>query len=109
MLDHLSPHAGAQQVLDELISKGANVNVAAAGGVTALHIAAESGDVGIVQSLLKVPSYMYIPHNAGAGGYASTHLLNLQESLLCMVIDGHVRASGLTLKQWRLLHSERCS
>ena len=32
----------------------ANVSVAAAGGVTALHVAAEGGDVGIAQTLLKV-------------------------------------------------------
>ena len=46
--------AGAEQLLNELIKKGADVKVAAAGGVTALHVAAEGGDVGIVQSLLKV-------------------------------------------------------
>jgi len=73
-------------VLDELISKGADVNVAAAGGVTALHIAAESGDVGIVQSLLKVLPYTHIPHNVGAGGCASTHPLSLPESLC---LHGH--------------------
>ena len=46
--------AGSEQLLDELIKKGADVKVAAAGGVTALHVAAEGGDVSIVRSLLKV-------------------------------------------------------
>ena len=46
--------AGSEQLLTELIKIGADVKVAAAGGVTALHVAAEGGDVGIVRSLLKV-------------------------------------------------------
>ena len=51
---HLSSCAGSEQLLNELISRGADVKVAAAGGVTALHVAAEAGDLGIVRALLEV-------------------------------------------------------
>ena len=56
-------HSGSGRMLEELISSGADVNIAAHGGVTALHVAAESGHLGIVQTLLQVhpcartPSY----------------------------------------------------
>lgn len=54
-LEHESAlRAGCRRMLEELISSGANVNIAAHGGVTALHVAAESGHLGIVQTLLQV-------------------------------------------------------
>ena len=54
-LEHESAlRSGCRRMLEGLISSGANVGIAAHGGVTALHVAAESGHLGIVQTLLQV-------------------------------------------------------
>lgn len=46
--------AGSEELLQRLIDMGANVNAAATGGVTPLHVAAEVGLKSVVQILLKV-------------------------------------------------------
>ncbi len=45
---------GSEELLQRLIDLGADVNAAATGGVTPLHVAAEVGLKGVVQILLKV-------------------------------------------------------
>jgi len=46
--------AGDTVVIEDLASRGADANKAAEGGVTALHAAAEMGNLEAVKALLKV-------------------------------------------------------
>ena len=51
---------GNLEAVKALVDAGADVSLAAEGGVTALHAAAELGSLDLVHLLLKVPPYT--PH-----------------------------------------------
>ena len=91
--------------VEALVEAGADVNIAAEGGVTALHAAAELGNLPLVQLLLKVlPALTFAPFPAAiwAGLAWAAALCSVQLCgdlwALTAVVKGYRQDEGVWLK-----------
>ena len=104
---------GAEQLLEKLIRGGADVNKAASGGVTPLHVAAERGNTAAVQSLLKVCFYSCF---ASHGSFClispyycvgDLYLFLVCIETVCITVIGHVhRQERILMRRSRREHDQ---
>ena len=60
---HIAVDINSEEIINLLLSKGANVNAKGIDGITSLHLAAQRGYLRIVEQLLKHRAYINASDN----------------------------------------------